>query len=314
MTSASVVVVVPVHNRRELTLGFLRSLEVIDRSGLEVAVIVVDDGSTDGTGEAVRAEHPEVRVIDADGSLHYSEGTNVGIRAALEQRPDFVLTMNDDAVVPVDLIGRLVTTARAEPRSVVGAVLVEWDDASTVFQIDPRWSLRYGGFQHRRSLTVADLPSTPFEVETMAGNCMLLPRAALEEVGLQPSARLPFWGDAGIARRLRGAGWRLLIDPTAVLPCEPNQFPAPLHTVGARRALRSLFVDDRHPLHLGRQFWVRWETAPSRLAGGAAFVVYLWRLGLKTVSLGGSWPGWPDPPDPFRSPPPVRGGRRTPIR
>ena len=58
-----VVIVSPVHNRREITLQCLRSLSRIDRDGLNVHTIIVDDGSTDGTAEAIKRDFPQVELI-----------------------------------------------------------------------------------------------------------------------------------------------------------------------------------------------------------------------------------------------------------
>ncbi len=62
-------IVTPVHNRKATTLQCLKSLSRIDAEGLDIHVVVVDDGSTDGTGDAIRAEYPEVEVVRGDGSL-----------------------------------------------------------------------------------------------------------------------------------------------------------------------------------------------------------------------------------------------------
>ncbi|MGB4989617.1 MAG: glycosyltransferase, partial [Pyrinomonadaceae bacterium] len=90
--------VIPVHNRREITLQCLRSLARIDRTGLSIKIFIVDDGSTDGTSDAIREQYPDVELISGDGTLHYAGGTNRGIEAAMKWPPDYIVTMNDDAV------------------------------------------------------------------------------------------------------------------------------------------------------------------------------------------------------------------------
>ena len=80
-------IVAPVHNRRDITLQCLRSLARINKDGLDVHIIIVDDGSTDGTSEAIAKQFPDVEIVKGDGNLCFTEGTNVGVRAALERNP-----------------------------------------------------------------------------------------------------------------------------------------------------------------------------------------------------------------------------------
>ena len=75
-------IVTPVYNRRDITLQCLKSLSRLNCEGLQIHTIIVDDGSTDGTSEAIKKDFPEVEIIKGDGNLWFSEGTNVGIRAA----------------------------------------------------------------------------------------------------------------------------------------------------------------------------------------------------------------------------------------
>src|SRR5436190_255750 len=91
-------IVAPVHNRREITLQCLKSLSRIDSAGLDVHAVIVDDGSTDGTSDGIREQFPSVELIEGDGNLWFTEGTNVGIRAALKHDPKYLLLINDDEV------------------------------------------------------------------------------------------------------------------------------------------------------------------------------------------------------------------------
>ena len=122
-----VAAVIPVFNRRETTLQGLRSLSRIDLTGIDLRIFVVDDASTDGTAEAISNTFPEVVIVRGTGNLHYAGGTNAGIVAAQAWHPNFFLLMNDDSVFHDQFLRRLLETARENPRSVVGALLLLWD-------------------------------------------------------------------------------------------------------------------------------------------------------------------------------------------
>lgn len=280
-----VALVIPVHNRRETTLQCLRSLARVDVRGLSVRIFVVDDGSVDGTSDAIRNQFPDVELIAGDGTLHYAAGTNRGIEAALEWRATFIVTMNDDAVFHDQFLQRLVTTASENPRSIVGSLLLLWDRPHQVFQVGQVWRTWKGGWQIPNDLTAFSVGITPFHVECIVGNCVMFPANAIRECGLLDEARFPHgWGDAQYAARLRKAQWNLLIDPRSLVWCEPNTYPPPLHTVGIRPLLEILFLNERHPGNLKRQFLARWESAPTRIKAFLAFCVYCLELLGKSLS------------------------------
>jgi len=288
-------IVTPVHNRRATTLQCLRSLSRIDRTGLKVHIIVVDDGSTDGTSEAIKQQFPDVEIIKGDGNLYYTAGTNRGIQAALLKNPDYVLGINDDSIFDEQFLRHMVACAQQHPRSIVGALLLLWDRPHQVFQVGNRWHTWYGGWRLPQRLTVWTVPPKAWEVEAIVGNCVLYPVEAIREVGLLNEKVFPYgFGDSEYTPRMRRAGWRLLIEPRARVWCEPNTLTQPLHALSLGELLKVLLVNDKHPLNLKRQLLSRWVSAPSRVQGLAAFVVTLSRLGLKAFGLGGSWPNWPD--------------------
>lgn len=282
-----VAIVIPVYNRREITLQGLRSLSRVNTDGLEVRTYIVDDGSTDGTADAVSREFPDVVLIRGDGTLHYAAGTNLGIEHAAEWDPDYFVTMNDDAVFHRNFLQRLISTAVENRRSVVGSLLLLWNEPHRVFQVGQTWRTLSGGWVIPDDLTLKTVPREPFDVECIVGNCVLFPARAIAECGVMDERRFPHgWGDAQWLMRMRKAGWRLLVDPSSLVWCEPNTYPAALHTLPMRDKLRALFVNERHPLNLKRQFVARWESAPTSIQAAAGFGVYLAMLAGKTLTYG----------------------------
>lgn len=280
----------PVHNRCDITLQCLRSIARIDRTGLNVHVIIVDDGSTDGTSEAIQKEFPDVEIVKGDGNLWYTAGTNRGIEAALEKNPDYVLAINDDAVFDEQFLQRMVNCAESNPKSVVGPLLLLWDTPHQVFQVGPKWRTWYGGWQFPQKQTIWTLPRNPWEVEAIVGNCVLIPIEAIKQLGLMDAKTFPHYGDADYTVRMRRAGWRLLLEPGARVFCQPNVPPPTLSRLSLKRLSNHLLFNERSPHSLSKRWILNWRTAPSRLLATVAFGVFLTRLGLKAIGLAGGWP------------------------
>jgi GT2 family glycosyltransferase len=293
---AKVALVLPVHDRRALTLRALRSLGRCRLEGLTLHVIVVDDGSRDGTSEAVQAAFPEVELRHGDGTLFYAGGTNLGLRAALDGGAEYVLAANDDTIFDFGALAALVSCARAHPRSVVGALLLSWSEPHRVFQVGPRWRTWSGGWHLSRSRDVWSMPRAPFEVCSLAGNCLLVPAEALREVGLMDARNLPQHGaDLEWCVRLRRGGWRLLVEPRARVFCQPNTPPS-LSAVGWGARVRALLFERTHPHNLRVLFLTRWRTAPTRLHGLLAFSIFVSRLAWR--GLVNAWRKAPRPAAP----------------
>ena len=270
-------IVAPVHNRNAITLQCLKSLSLISTDGLDVGVVIVDDGSTDGTSDAIKEQFPEVDIVDGDGDLWFTEGTNVGIRRALTRDPRYILLMNDDQVFDSEFLVRMVETAERHPRSIVGALLLLWDTPHKLFQISPVWDTWAGGWRHWQSQTVWTIPQKPWLVDLIVGNCLLVPAEAFRECGLMDSKRYPNFGDAEFTPRLRKKGWQLLIDPRARVFCQPNAAPPRVRKMGLKKMYNELIVDIGRGHNLRRRLYANLDGAPSKLQGLAAFAVFLFR-------------------------------------
>jgi len=288
MKKIKVEIIMPVHNRRELTLQCLKSLGRIDRTNLVVHVIVVDDGSTDGTADAIREFYPEVEIVAGDGNLWYTAGTNLGIESALKHQPDYILAANDDSIFDEKFLVRMVGCAEKYPRSVVGALLLLWDVPHRVFQVAPQWNTWQGGWRHWQEQTIWTVPQKPWEVEIIVGNCVLYPRAVIEEVGLMDEKKLDQYGDAEYTPRMKKRSWRLLIEPGARVFCQPNNPPEKVLQMPLRKKIRVLLTDRKNSHNLFYRYNFLVHSAPNKMAGVAAFGIFFSRWFCNKIFRGDS--------------------------
>lgn len=213
--------VVPAHNRRDKTLRFLRHFARVEYPNRRV--IVVDDGSTDGTAAAIHSEFSDVEVPRGDGNLWWSGGTNLGVRRALERGAEYILTINDDCVMAPDFLTHLVRIARQDPRYIVGCRLHCEDRPQEIWSLGTRVVCRGGevfglNFAGRRWEDVRGQVPDPYPVDTMPGNGVLLPRAVFEQVGYYDEQNMPqYHADSDLVLRARAAGFVPVIALDSVL-------------------------------------------------------------------------------------------------
>lgn len=100
-SSCNIAVLMTCHNRREKTLRCLKSLFAASfRPEDSFDVYLVDDGSTDGTGEAVKQDFPDINLIEGNGSLFWNQGMRLAWETASRKKNyDFYLWLNDDVVL-----------------------------------------------------------------------------------------------------------------------------------------------------------------------------------------------------------------------
>jgi GT2 family glycosyltransferase len=247
----TVVAVIPVHNRVDQTLRCVRSLGA---GTVSPDVVVVDDGSSDGTGDRLRREFPSVVTLRADGDQWWAGATNLGVEHALARGADYVLTVNNDCVLDRRAVEALLDAGRSLPRSLVASQRYDLDDPGTC------WSAGVFFDWHSRAI-LRSAPvggQEPFPVDATGAHSLLVPRQCFEEIGLFDAEALPQnWADYDFQLRARAAGWRVLSVPRSIVHVD-------LSTVGPRLAptttlvdavrLVSTFRSPYYPPHLWRFF------------------------------------------------------------
>src|SRR5271169_3428718 len=111
-------------------------------------VIVVDNGSTDDSVEAISQTFPDVILLKTGENLGYAGGNNVGIEYALKHGADLVLLLNNDTVVDREFIPSLLKAAEQSPEtSIFGAYPLRYSDPKKLDHLGGIWNGKTGSFQ-----------------------------------------------------------------------------------------------------------------------------------------------------------------------
>ncbi|MGH8900715.1 MAG: glycosyltransferase family 2 protein [Egibacteraceae bacterium] len=219
MSGVRVAAVMAAYNRKDLTLACLRSLRAQQVPGVALDAFVLDDGSSDGTSEAIAEQFPEVTLLHGDGQLYWNGGMRQAFAAAIADDYDHYLWMNDDTRLDDGALARLLDTARqVERRGEHAAVVV----GST--RHPDTGELTYGGRVRpsrwrplRFELVKPGLEPRP--CETMNGNMVLIARAVVLRVGNLDPAFVQQMGDFDYGLRARAAGCSIWIAPGTLGTC-----------------------------------------------------------------------------------------------
>ncbi len=180
-------------------------------------ILVVDNGSTDGSQEMVRAEFPAVRLLDNPGNRGYSSACNCGIRATA---CDYVFILNSDTEFPDDL-GKLTQYMEAHPElGALGPMLLNGD--GTLQMSCRKFPTISGSLWHgllgdwlpdnrfTRKYHMKDFDhSLACEVDWVSGAAVLLRREALAQSGLFDEGYFMYVEDVDLCWRLRQSGWQV---------------------------------------------------------------------------------------------------------
>ncbi len=195
-------IIIPVFNPPATFLDVLATLES-GEPGVLANVIVVDDGSTNGTLDQLSAEHPEVEVIRGSGDLWWCGGMREGMARALEHGVDVAMWLNHDVVPDPGTVGSLVERAAGPGVGAVSAWCYCREDRR--FGVNP-------GFRSLAEIPTAELEGEEeIEVDGVNGNCTAISTAAIRQVGLPRADLHPHYGDGPYTWRLHQAGFRNLV-------------------------------------------------------------------------------------------------------
>ena len=262
-------------NGKADTLECLGSL--LSAGAKNLQTVVVDNGSQDGSVEAIRAAFPAVEVLPQERNLRFAGGNNAGIRFALGRGADQVLLLNNDTTVAPDFLSHLSRCLAGLPHGGIAAPkILYYSSPSLIWYAGGLLSFWTGTMRHR-GIREADGEqfALPGETSYASGCCLLASRAVFESIGLLDESYFMYTEDADWCLRARKAGFPILFEPGARI-WHKVSVSAGGHLSGFK--LRNKFVSNFR-FFARYASWYHWLVFPwlSLLVNGMAGVRYLFR-------------------------------------
>jgi GT2 family glycosyltransferase len=285
-----VAIIVLSWNGRDDTLQCLASLADVSYAPFEV--IVVDNGSRDGSPDAVEGAFPDAIVIRLDHNAGFSGGVNAGIAAALERGADAVLLLNNDMVVEPGFLAPL-TQAALEPEVAAACSQILFaDPPDRVWYAGASFHPRRG--HHGRNTGFGGPPqpaTTPsYRVDCACGGAMLMTREAIAEIGLLDEGLFAYREDLDWSLRAAAAGKRVVVVPASVVRHRVSA------STGGEASATSLYYDVRNGLVVSERYAPlgRAGTALRRAESVLAHLAQGVRSRHRRAALGAVLAGWND--------------------
>ncbi len=193
----------------------VRSL--LSSRGVDLHVVVVDNGSTDGSSAAAAREHPGVEVLENGANLGYARGMNRGIAHALASGAEYVLFLNNDATVEPDCVLHLARALDADPGVGIVGPKVLFDTDATLIQYSGGRLSKWTGRSRSIGLGERDRPEfdVPTDVDFVSGCCLLVRSDAVRRAGHLDERFHHGYEDVEWNVRVGRAGYRVRFVPAA---------------------------------------------------------------------------------------------------
>jgi GT2 family glycosyltransferase len=210
------------HNRRDLTLASLGDLHTQDLpANVSLSITIVDDGSTDGTAEAVRDSYPGVEIIKGDGNLYWAGGMRHGWEKSVQhQKFDALFVFNDDIRLNKNALNELIDTNRYVrkhygPLNVISGAFTDLNGGI----------ITYGGFRrssiwHPLRFEIVTPTGVPFQIDTLNMNGALVSSEALHKVGFLARYFRHGGADLEFGLKLRKTGGSVWLTPSTIGKCD----------------------------------------------------------------------------------------------
>lgn len=258
-------IIIPSHNRRTELITLINELnEQINVDNINLSIIAVVDGSTDGTKEALNKLPFKVCIIEGNGYWWYTRSINEGLKCARKENPDFYLLLNDDVHIGNDYLQKLFNS--------YFEINVECLLGTTSLTIEKPHYITFSGvrnspkFPYQRThyipfMTKVDLTDLKGFVpsQELPGRGMLIPKKVIDEVGLFDEKFPQYFSDLDFSRRVNQKGYPVYVSYEAVTYShfEKTSDSTTFKPISHRKFIKNLFnpYGRKHLGQIARYVW-----------------------------------------------------------
>jgi GT2 family glycosyltransferase len=183
-------------------------------------IIIVDNGSVDGSETILRERFPDIELIQTGANIGFAGGNNVGIRYALEKGADYVWLLNNDTIVDAEALSALVQVAEGDKTvGMIGSKIVYHDDPNIIWYagavLDPQRPYR----PYHRGLNEYDRGQYDEACETgyITGCSLLARKEMVEAVGFLDDDLFLYFEDVDWSARASAGGWKIVYCPGSMV-------------------------------------------------------------------------------------------------
>lgn len=207
-------------NQYEDTVECLRSVYGMDYP--HFMVILLDNGSSDGSGERIERLFPQVDMLRSEVNLGFDGGNNLGIMRALNRGCDYVFLLNNDTVVDPGMLGELVEAALRDPRiGIAGPKIYYFDEPDIIWWAGCRLNISPNGMfsfsQEGNGQEDTGQFDEEVDIDGAVGCAALIRRDVIENVGLFDERFFIYHEEHDYALRAISCGYRIVFAPRARL-------------------------------------------------------------------------------------------------
>ncbi|MDR2539635.1 MAG: glycosyltransferase family 2 protein [Chlamydiales bacterium] len=201
-------------NGKQDTLTCLTSLHSLDYSNYQI--VVVDNGSTDGSISAIKLQFPHHLLIENQTNLGFTGGNNIGIRYALDHKADFILLLNNDTKVSSDLLKHFILGFQEFPQAgILGAKICLMQNESKLDHFGGTWNPKKGIFDLIGLHALDENWNEAFCIDYVCGAAMMIKKEVFEQIGLLESRFFLIWEESDFCMRAKHKGFQIISYPSA---------------------------------------------------------------------------------------------------